>query len=95
MRDSPFTGCRPERLLTEPIQPIAMSLLAVAHETTADQVGTDCEPAVHLWHHMIERGTAAKRISAVGAFVVPGKMDLITSRAPSYQATAINVGFVH
>ena len=44
---------------------------------------------------VIERRAAAKRIAAVGTFIVPGQMDLITGAAPRDQLGLINVVLIH
>jgi len=57
-----------------------MSFLAIAHETAADQIGAVMDPAQRLGHYMVKGGAAVELITAVGALVVPGEVDLITRR---------------
>ena len=44
---------------------------------------------------VIERGRSAERIAAVGAFIVPSQMDLITGAAARDQARLVNVVVFH
>ena len=60
-----------------------MAFLAIAHETAADQIGSVMDATECLGHYMIKSGAAVELIAAVGALVVPGKMDLITRRLAS------------
>ena len=77
LSDSPFANSGPEVLGAIPLDPVLMTLLAVAHQATGDQVLADREPAVDLWHHMVKCRAAAQGIVAVGAAVVPRQVDLI------------------
>ena len=60
-----------------PVDPRFLSLLAVAHKTAADEVLPDGQAAVGLRDDVIKGWTAAERIAAVGAAIVPGEVDLI------------------
>ena len=77
LSDSPFANSGPEVLSAIPVDPILVTFLAVAHQATGDQVFADREPAVDLWHHMVECRAAAEGIVAVGATVVPSQVNLI------------------
>ena len=79
----------------EPVDPWLVAFLAVAHEAAGDQIAADREATVDLRHHMIEGGAAAEGIAAVGTFMVPREVDLITSRSPGDQARLINVVLFH
>lgn len=72
-----------------------MALAAVAHEATADQVFANGEPALCLWHYVIERRAAAELIAAVSALIVPSQVDLITSGSTSNQAGLVDVMLLH
>ena len=50
---------------------------------------------MHLRDDVIEGGTAAERIVAVGAPIPPAKVDLITRGSPGDQAGLINVVLIH
>ena len=77
LSDSPFANSGPEVLGAIPVDPVLVSLLAVAHQAAADQVFADGEAAVDFWDHMVERWAAAEGIVAIGAAIVPGQVDLI------------------
>ena len=79
----------------EPVDPWLVAFLAVAHEAAGDQVAADREATVDLRDDVIEGGAAAKWIAAVGTFMVPREVDLISSRAPGDQARLINVVLFH
>jgi len=72
-----------------------VAFLAVAHEAAGDQVAADREATVDLRDDVIEGGAATKRIAAVGTFMVPREVDLITGGAPGDQARLINVVLIH
>ena len=61
-----------------PRDPVLVTLLAVAHQAAADQVLPDGEATMDLRHHMVERRAAAEGVAAIGATVVPAKVNLIT-----------------
>lgn len=44
---------------------------------------------------VIQRWRPAKRITAIGALVVPGEVDLISGRAPGDQPCLINPMLIH
>ena len=75
--DCPFANSGPEVLGAIPLDPVLVTLLAVAHQATTDQVFADCEPAVDLGHDVVKGRAAAQGIVAIGAAIVPGQMDLI------------------
>ena len=79
----------------KPVDPWLVAFLAIAHEAAGDQVAADREATVDLRQHMVEGGAAAKRIAAVGTFIIPSQMDLITGGAPGDQARLVNVVLFH
>jgi len=94
-RNCPFANSGPERLGSIPISPVAVTLLAVAHEAAAHQVLADGQAATDLGDDVIEGRVAAKWITAVGAAVVPDEVDLIARGAACDQAGLVNVVLIH
>ncbi len=72
-----------------------MAFLAVAHQAAGDQVLADRQPTVDLRNDVIEGGTAAEGIVAIGAPISPAEVDLITSRAACDQPGFVNVVLIH
>ena len=57
--DCPFANSGPEVLGAIPLDPVFVTLLAVAHQAAGDQVFANCETAMNLWDDVIQRWAAA------------------------------------
>lgn len=95
LRNRPLAGGCPERLLAIPLEDRLVAFLAVAHQAAGDQVFAHGQATVDLRHHMIKGWATAKWITAIGTFIVPSEVDLITGGAPGDQARLINVVLIH